>query len=191
MRRLFWPFVPLLVLALDCGRAPPQQIRDSYPGSPAAPAADSDALPTVEKPELPPVVSGSMTLNGEAYALTWGHGIAAPNRHVLRLITDYTVVPRIQVTLVVPDDFEPGQTATCAGPEPILFAAQWILPDAVAFFTKDPSCAVTLSHVATAAGEVYVGDFSGTLALDPRSVANVGFTTLKITAGRFVVTREF
>jgi hypothetical protein len=139
----------------------------------------------------PRTVFGSMTVNGMSYPLSSGYGTESLLNHQLHLGTNDAIDPRVQVTLVLPGDAGAGFSAVCGGPESVLFAARWITDAGIAFFTLNPTCAVTLSSVATAIDQDYAGTFSGTLDLEPRSVLNPGFSVMTITAGTFTVHRTF
>lgn len=133
-----------------------------------------------------------MTVNGAPHELWSGYGTQSPRTHQLRLGTDDALDSRLQVTLVVPGDAGAGFTGACGTTPSLLFSTQLIVADAgTAFFTLHQQCAVSLTRVATMAGEDYEGTFSGAVDLDPRSVLDAGFTTMTVTNGTFRVRRTF
>lgn len=140
-------------------------------------------------------VFGDMTVNGAPHELKSGYvGMATTLQ--FNLGTDDTVSPRLLVRLILPGDAGAGFTAPCntmPGNGPVvLFVAQQIVEDAgTAYFTLNPTCTVSLSQVAAMQGETYIGTFSGSAELDPRSVLDAGYGTFTVTNGSFTVTREF
>ena len=186
--------VVLAVVLVGCG-GPMMEGRDAGPrdgggGAQIDGGADS-GVAMVDAGPPPRLVFGSMTVNGTPSTLSSGYGTQSLNNHQLRIGTDDTVNPLVQVTLVLPADAGVGFSAVCGGPESVLFATRWIADGGIAFFTLNPTCAVTLSQVATAIDEDYRGTFSGTVDFEPRSVLDAGFPVMTITSGNFTVHRTF
>lgn len=185
--------VVLAVVFVSCGGPMPEG-RDAGPRDAGSGQVDGGAdsgVASVDAGPPPRVVFGSMTVNGTPLTLSSGYGTQSLNNHQLRIGTDDMINPLVQVTLVLPADAGVGFSAACGGPESVLFATRWIVDGGVAFFTRNPTCAVTLSQVATAIDEDYRGTFSGTVDFEPRSVLDAGFPVMTITSGTFTVHRTF